>query len=450
MHRPAGHTSRNIHRALLLGFILGALVLGIRNTTPTAEACAFDPLRPTAYEADALRNRYLLMIDAASQNRLFPSDSFFRLPAVEVGTRTNRADGIAAIPVEVLRAIGWVESSLTMASKSTRFESIGPALVSFDCGHGIMQVTSGMTVPLGTAGHPSDNQIAVATSDAHNIARGARILAAKWNDAPSSRPIVGTDTAGDPTLLENWYYAIWSYNGFTSLGSKKSNHPLDPNLSWPRAKYLCDGTQSRSRYPYQELVIGCMANPAERGGSDLWVPVPVTLPDFTQPQFFNAIGLANFTSPYQAMDIPTPQPAHRTQIPLTSNAQAAQLIGEPRLRVNDGSVTIHVNGTPAQKSATIRVANPGTRILSWSAIPSDSFLVVDPPAGSAVGNGTPCSAAGCPDGEFTITINPTLLSATNASGTVVIASPNASGSTEIKVHVFAEFEVAAPGTSRSP
>ena len=446
--------SRAIGRALLLGIVAslltGALTLGAHTSIPSAHACAFDPLRPASYEADALRGRYLLAIDAAAQNELFAGDSYFGLPSVEVGTRTNRAGGAAAVPVEVLRSIGWVESTLTMASRSTRFESIGPALVSFDCGHGIMQVTSGMTIPLGGEGRPSEHQIAVATSDTHNIARGARILASKWNDAPGLRPVAGTDTGGDPTLIENWYYAIWAYNGFTGPGSKQSNHPLDPNLEWPRAEYRCDGSQSRTRYPYQELVYGCMANPAERGGEELWPAVRATLPDFTQPQFFNAMRLASFSFPYREMDIPTPQPAHRTQAPqLPANAQVL-LLGTPRLKVNGGSVSIHVNGSPDQARATIRVANPGSGVLTWSATPSDRFLIVDPPAGTAVGSGVACTAGGCPYGEITVTINPTLLPAARASGTITISSPNAPGSTTIQVQVFAEFEVAAPGTSRAP
>lgn len=450
MPNHANPPSRALLVALLISAILGALMLGARQSPSVAEACAFDPLRPAAYEGDALRARNLSALEAAAQNRLFPGDSYFGLPGVEVGTRANRVDGTAAVPVEVLRAIGWVESSLTMASRSTRFESIGPALVSFDCGHGIMQVTSGMTIPLGADGQPSSNQIAVATSDVHNIARGARILASKWNDAPGLRPIAGTNTNADPALIENWYYAIWAYNGFTGPGSRQSNHPLDPNLAWPRSDYRCDGTQSRTRYPYQELVYGCVTNPAERGGSDLWSAVPVTLPDFTQPQFFNAMRLASFSFPYREMDIPTPQPAHQTATSSLPANIRSQLLGTPSLNVNGGSITIHVNGTPAQASATIRVVNPGSGLLSWSAIPSDSFLIVDPPAGIATGSGITCTAGGCPNGEITVTINPTLLPASRATGTITITSPNATGSKTINVQVFAEFEVAAPGTSRAP
>jgi len=96
------------------------------------------------------------------------------------------------------------------------------------------------------------------------------------------------------------------------------------------------------------------------------------------------------------------------------------------------------------------VANPGSGLLSWSAMPSDNFLIVDPPAGSAVGSGITCGATRCPDGTIEVSINPTLLPASRASGTITITSPNAPGSVTIRVQVFAEFEVAVPGTSRAP
>ena len=438
---------------LLLAALLGvALFLGGARLTPQhALACAFDPLRPATYEADALRTQYLLAVDAVATNRLFAGDPYFGLPAVEVGTRANRTNGPSAVPVEVVRAIGWVESDLTMASRSVRFESLGPALVSFDCGHGIMQVTSGMTVPLGAEGKPTANQVAVATSYPHNVARGAVILASKWNDAPGLRPIVGTDTGSDPTILENWYYAIWAYNGFTGPGSRQSNHPLDPSFSVPRPTYRCDGTQSRTRYPYQELVYGCVANPPERSNQRLWSAVPAALPDLTAPQFFNALRLGAFTFPYGEMDMPTPQPAHRTQTPTVAANVRQQLLGTPQLTVaNTATITINTNGTAAQTRATIKVANAGSGILSWTAVPSDTFLIIDPPAGTSVGSGIACNSVTCPSGEITVTINPTLLPAARASGTIAISSPNAPGATTIRVQVIAEFEVAAPGTSRAP
>ena len=432
---------------LLFSFFIFALVFHLRIST--LHACAFDPLRPNTYEADSLRQKYINALDAAAENQLFPGDFYFGLPRIEIGGRYNRVSGERSIPVEILRAIGWVESSLTMASRSTKFESVGTSLVSFDCGHGIMQVTSGMTVPIGIDGKPNDKQVAVATSYPHNIARGAAVLAAKWNNAPQSRPIVGTDTNSDPSIIENCYYAVWAYNGFTGPASTKSNHPLDPTFQWPRSPYQCDGTQSRSRFPYQELVWGCMSNPAYRYGERLWVQVLVSLPNFNDPNFYNALSVSNFSFPYKNMDIPTPKPSHQTSKTNISSSVGEQIIGSPQLQVSQQIVTLRVNGSPDQAKATIYISNTGSGLMPWSAKSSDSFLITTPPAGIAVGSNISCKTGNCSSVPIELTINPSLLPASSASTTVTISSPEIALSEKIQVRVYADFEVASPGTSRA-
>ena len=441
--------------AALLAALLVALALGLLggpHGADSAHGCVF--LRtPHTYEADRQRVAYLAAIDAASVDALFPGDPVFGLPQIEVGTRANRSLGpTRQVPVSLLRAIAWVESSLTMASRSVAFESGGRALVSFDCGHGIMQVTTGMTVPLGSDQQPSDAQVSVATHYAHNVARGAAILADKWNRAPQIRPIVGTDTNSTPDLIENWYYAVWSYNGFSGPGDNRSNHPSDPAFGgWPRSPYRCDGTQSRNRYPYQELVWGCLASPPAPSGQRLWQPLPATLPNLTQVQYFQALSLATFRFPYAQMDMPTPQPAHLEGPPTVSPAFRLQLFAQPALSVQAPPIVIQTNGPPSQARATIRVRNPGTGILSWAALPSEAWIVVDPPAGVALGSNVACNATGCErEAEITITVNPTLLPAATSSGLLRITSPNAPGPPiEVRIDVDAEFEVSAPGTSRA-
>jgi hypothetical protein len=413
-----------------------------------AEACAF--LRnPHSYEAEQQRTRYLAALDAASLNQLFAGDPFFGLPAIEVGIRGARANGPARAPVTLLKAIAWVESNVTMASRSVPFESGGPALVSFDCGHGVMQVTTGMTVPLGTEGRPTANQTAVATHYVYNIARGAAILADKWNQAPDLRPVAGTDTGSDPALVENWYFATWSYNGFTGPGANSSNHPQDPAFGgWPRAAYACDGSQSRNRYPYQELAWGCMARPPAAGGQVLWAPLPASLPNTTLPQWFTPLSLANFRFPYASMDMLTPQPAHVDVTPQVAPGFAAQVLGQPSLGVSGSRVTVRLNGRPEDARATINVANGGTGILAWSAIGDQGWIVANPPAGVALGSDVPCRQDCGEIGAIEITVNPTLLPASSASGTLRIASPNGGAERTIRVQVEADFEVGAPGVSR--
>ena len=445
---------RRLARAALIVFA-AALALGLWSSPRGAEpalACAF--LRtPQTYEADRARQTYLDVIDAAAVNALFPDDRVFGLTTVEVGTRSNRSDSnIRELPVEVLRAVAWVESDLTMASRSVSFESSGNAMISFDCGHGVMQVTTGMTVPLGNNREPSATQVSVATHYAYNIARGAAILLDKWNRAPQVRPIVGTDTNSSPYLIENWYYAVWSYNGFTGPGAVKSNHPADPIFGgWPRPRYRCDGTQSRNRYPYQELVWGCMASPPSPNGSRLWAPVDAALPDLSNVRFFEPLAIANFRSPYAGMDMPTPQPAHETDPPSVRSSFRSEVLARPRLHVDAPPLEIRTEGAFEETRGTVQIWNSGTGVLSWSATPSDGWIVIDPPAGVALGSDVPCSGRGCRrQAEITITVNPTLLPSARARGTVLISTPNGQGNdVEVRIDVDADFEVGAPGTSRA-
>ena len=438
--------------AALLALLGATLWLGLGSGAREAHGCVF--LRaPHAYEADRERATYLAALDAASVDALFPGDAVFGLPPIEVGTRANRAETpLRQVPASLLRAMGWVESGLTMASRSVPFESGGVALVSFDCGHGIMQVTTGMTVPLGAEAQPSAAQVSVATHYAHNVARGAAILADKWNRAPELRPVVGTDTNGNPALIENWYYAVWSYNGFSGPGDNRSNHPADLAFGgWPREAYRCDGRQSRNRYPYQELVWGCLASPPQLSGRPLWQPISATLPNLGDPRYFQALSLATFAFPYAGMDIPTPQPAHQDLRPPVSPAYRLQTLAAPQLSVSAPPIVIRTDGPPSAARVTIRVRNDGSGILSWAALPSDDWLVVDPPAGVALGGEVPCAPGDCDrEAEITLTVNPTLLPSATATGVLRITSPNATGPpVELRIEVEAEFEVGAPGTSRA-
>jgi len=110
---------------------------------------------------------------------------------------------------------------------------------------------------------------------------------------------------GNPGIIEDWYYAVWSYNGFVS-----SNHPDRFNAIYPlRGEYSCDlrdgFNHNRTQFAYQELVFGCVKHPPVVDGVPLWSGIPVTLPAFV-PAFDPA-----------AMDIATPQPPHGDPTPGT-------------------------------------------------------------------------------------------------------------------------------------
>lgn len=433
--------------ALLL---LAALVAWSPPLGERAQACAF--LRtPQAYEADASRSTYFAAMDAAATDHLFPGDPTFGMPAVEVGGRAGRAPGLRQMPASLLRSIGWVESNLTMAARSVAFLSTGPALVSFDCGHGIMQITSGMTVPLGSNNQPTNAQSNIATHYVYNIARGAAMMVEKWNQAPELRPIAGTDTNSNPAILENWYFAIWGYNGFTGPGANISNHPLDPVFT-TREMWRCDGSQSRTRYPYQELIYGCLQHPPTSSGQRLWAPVAVSLPNTSLPQYFQPLAVQNFVFPYSAMDMPTPAPGHVEPSPNVAPDYRARVLGSPTPAVDGPPVQLRLDTGPEAARATVRVRNGGTGILVWSAVPSASWIVVDPPAGVSLGADVPCNAGvGCtPTTAITISVNPVLLPQAASNGTVTITGTNASGAPAVViVAVKADFDAAAPGTSRA-
>ena len=64
--------------------------------------------------------------------------------------------------------------------------------------------------------------------------------------------------------------------------------------------------------------------------------MPASLPNTSLPQWFAPLSLANFSFPYAAMDMPTPQPAHVDVTPNVSPGFASQVLGQPSMRV-DGS-----------------------------------------------------------------------------------------------------------------
>jgi hypothetical protein len=392
-----------MRRYLTLPLLLSTLLLLVTAAASTSDraraegGCVF-PFTPTTYEDLKDRRLFLDTIELAAFNFLFPGDASFGIPDLELGPRDARYTEPGRVPPVLLKAIAYVESSITQGAAGVPYGSIGPALIAFDCGHGIAQVTSGMTVPEGENGLGSPQQALVATHYAYNIARGANILATKWNDAPEEKPIVGTDTLGHPAVIENWYYAVWAYNGFTGPGANKSNHPLDPiYAAWPRTPYSCGPStdrlgHNRSNYPYQEIVYGCVANPPVVEGQALWQAQGATLPDLNDSGVRGAMGLTNFVFPYSRMDIITPQPFHIDLTPPPDIALRDRVLGAPQLAVNTDRVELEQPSEAHPAFGFAHVFNTGTGVLPWYAVPSVSWAMLLPYTGVAVGLEMPCAA----------------------------------------------------------
>jgi len=230
-----------------------------------------------------MRSIYLEAQLLAAENRLFPGDPEFAMPALTVGANRT-ASASATIPAQLLHAISWIESKINQVHISVPYGDVGAALISSDCGYGIMQVTSTID---NDGGLPSRYEALAISHFAYNIAAGAGILAEKWNE--DYFPVVGES---DPGYVESWYFALWAYNGWAWI-----NHPGNPAYDPQRPPYDCDDDESGYwDYPYQERVLGCVLNPPVVNGQQLWESHPVVLPD-----------IPNLTAPGGALDPPAGQ-----------------------------------------------------------------------------------------------------------------------------------------------
>jgi hypothetical protein len=152
----------------------------------------------------------------------------------------------ARFPCELLKGIAKVESGWRQfCVPDLPSDQVGGAsrtIISFDCGYGIGQVTSGMHV----GENPSFDRNRVAADPTYNLATGTRILAAKW---------IATNCVGDnqPTVVEHWYASTWAYNGLAYV-----NNPNNPNYDTNRGVW---NPQVGGGAPYQEKVFGYMEYP---------------------------------------------------------------------------------------------------------------------------------------------------------------------------------------------
>jgi hypothetical protein len=164
----------------------------------------------------------------------------------------------AIVPPSLLKAVAWVESNWR------QFDDANVPLLSPDFGYGLMQITSGMAGafgnPRGTL--PLSKQARIGGDYLYNLAFGARMLALDFKAMPAVNN-------RDPTAIEDWYYALWAYNGWGWV-----NNPNNP-------QFTRQGTPAAdaAAFPYQERVLYWVAHPPlDASGRPLWTPMRVTLP----------------------------------------------------------------------------------------------------------------------------------------------------------------------------
>lgn len=182
-------------------------------------------------------------------------------------------DVAARFPCELLKGIARQESGWRQfCVPDTPGDQVGGnsrTIISFDCGYGVGQVTSGMHV----GETPDFDRDRVASDATYNLATGTRILASKWSY---------TECVGDnqPTLIEHWYTATWAYNGLAYV-----NNPNNPNYDPNRGVW---DPSVGGAAPYQEKVFGWIEhtggnadpvelaypNPGDIGGGTSPGPLP--------------------------------------------------------------------------------------------------------------------------------------------------------------------------------
>jgi hypothetical protein len=202
------------------------------------------------------------------------------------------------VPVQVLLGILAQESNTMQASPHAvdgvtgnvnqgGFYGDGANWSSADCGYGVGQVTTGMSVADGSSVYTPFQQQAIATDYASNIAASLNALIDKWDQLKALNIIAN---GADPQYIENWYLAAWAYNtglqpnakngnttgcspsptctdvdGYWGLGW--ANNPANPNYPADRKLFSANDpfdTKHPNLWPYQEKVIGWAYTPLAR------------------------------------------------------------------------------------------------------------------------------------------------------------------------------------------
>ncbi|SCY89774.1 S-layer homology domain-containing protein [Alkaliphilus peptidifermentans] len=112
------------------------------------------------------------------------------------------------IPSVILKAIAWKES------RYQQFDSNGQPFVSAG-NTGIMQINRV---------HKHLDQDKLRNDIRYNIEAGADVLLGRWYSTGRIYPTIGDM---DPNILENWYFALWGYNGWVARNN--------PNVSGDKA-----------------------------------------------------------------------------------------------------------------------------------------------------------------------------------------------------------------------
>jgi hypothetical protein len=249
------------------------------------------------------------------------------------GLGTARHNVPGHVPCVLMSAVAQTESTwhqfgyVACGARAT-------TLLSADCGYGIAQVTSGMD---GSGGFAPSR---VAAEPAYNVSVGVNILIQKWQNAPD----LGNN---DPSIAEDWYFALWGYNGFAATNNPNQHSDTRGTYYNPTAP-----AYPRNHYPYQELVYGYARYPA--GGSDgapRWPAVTLTHMNFSE--ICGACGTPSYTTTYTQ-----PTPTHAADCVATGPEWGAQFVAQSFPYASQPAAQMRAGET---LDAWIELRNTGTR-----------------------------------------------------------------------------------------
>jgi hypothetical protein len=344
-----------IAAVVVVAQLLSAQCSGAACPNP-CRSCAFQPVTGTNLTLAEIRSTF-----EAVARRQEDAGIDGGVANLEVGPERSRQ--AAEFPCKLMPAIAMAESSIK------QFCDNGLTVISFDCGFGIMQVTSG------AASYPG-----LQTSAATNIAAGADILAAKWNGNES---FGGSFGESDPVFLESWYFATWAYNGFVY-----GNNPENPEHPAGRAPFNSPGSLSRGSYPYQEIVWGYLGFPQEREGEPVFAAVAVSYPNNIPNQsglFSVVLPLPNPAHADSCVEVcppaGCPPPEQRTLI-LDDEDPGFSIVGESQT---------HAEGGFSDRFLSVAPARPATITARWEGTAPSSgtfdvagFIPLDPATNESI------------------------------------------------------------------
>lgn len=236
------------------------------------------------------------------------------------------------VPCVILSAVATTESNWHQFGYVACGQS-AQTLVSFDCGYGIGQITSGMD---GSGGFSPSR---VASDATYNMSVSANIMISKWEYTSAVDP-------NDPKIAEDWYFALWGYNGLAT----KNNPNTHPNTLG--LYYDPDSPQyPRDQWAYQEIVLGYALHPRDGAdGQPRWPSTRITHIDFTE--ICSACG-----NPGGSLVVSRVSPEHSGDCVAAGPVYGAKYVAQSFPLASKGAVTLHPGETAA---ATLEMQNTGT------------------------------------------------------------------------------------------